>query len=199
MKGEWERHCLPLRLLAMKLNTLMSGTQMPHWQMLFKKWDRIRYLRKYLGALCSYHREVAVLQHAFSALVKKEEAVSGPLCFTDFIVMLYKMIKFSRFWHLSIWLVGNWTIGFGWDATLTSSCQGCLNKADCACGFALAQMNCNDGCSVGYSGMQCVVQWDAMQQLRTRHSENCWSRRGMLWWKTSFLESFLQPLNPSQG
>lgn len=80
----------------MKLNTLWSGTQAPRRQMLFKKSNRIRYLQKYLGALFSYNREMAVLQHAFSALVKKEEAVSGPPCFTDFIVMLCKMIKFSR-------------------------------------------------------------------------------------------------------
>jgi len=64
--------------------------------MLCKKLSRIWCLQKYLGALFAYHREMAVLQRAFSALVKKEEAVRGPPCFTDFIVMFCKVIKISK-------------------------------------------------------------------------------------------------------
>lgn len=162
MKGEWERHCLPLQLRLWSL--ICCGVALGcHIDKCCLR-SQIGYdnLQKYLSALFSYHRKVAVLQIAFSVLVKKEEAVGGPLCFTDFIVMLGKMIKLSSPWHLSTCL---WTTGFDWDAALPNSCQGCLNKAGCACGFAQEQMNCNGKCGVWHGGIQGAVQWHPVQQL----------------------------------
>lgn len=109
MWGEWLRCYLPLRMMTVKLNILLCGSQVPHWQMPCKS-NRIWCFSKYLGALLSYHAEICHTTCFFYGRWRGK-TTSGSVCITEFIVMFHKMIEFSRTWYLSVWPVGElWTL-----------------------------------------------------------------------------------------
>lgn len=140
MKGELEGCCLPLELLTMMLNMLWSGTQMPHWQVLFKKSNRKWYLWK-LSWCFVFLWLKAGLHCAFSVIVKTEEAVAG-LPWLATVSMDQALTSAS----LSYWWL--WRIIFFWGAMITNSHQDCLNTPDATCRFTPELINCIDRCMV---------------------------------------------------